>query len=57
MAADSGCGQHHRAHRGRSRPDQGTVGRVHSVCFVASGCLHHLCHHGSIVHLHQSSGN
>lgn len=24
VAADSGCGQHHRAHRGRSRPDQGT---------------------------------
>lgn len=33
------------------------VGRVRSVCFVASGCLHHLCHHGSVVYLHQSSGN
>lgn len=33
------------------------VGRVHSVCFIASACLHNFCHHGSILYLHQSSRN
>ena len=31
------------------------VGRVRSVCGVASGRLRNICHHGSILYVHQPS--
>lgn len=33
------------------------VGRVHSVCGIAPGCLHNICHHGPVLYLRQSSGD